>query len=215
MQEVLRRLTDAIVDGDDQAAGSLASEAIGSGVAVNEIIENAVAKAGEIIGQRFETGEAYLPELLLAADAMSAVMGVVRPLVSPGKADSRVQVVIGTIEGDIHDIGKNIVAMMLEGAGFKILDLGVDVSPKKFAEAASSAHARVVAISALISTTMVNMERVVTELKVQGIRDQTIVVVGGAPLNDEYAAKIGADLYARNAAEAVAKLREVTQREVA
>lgn len=216
MPDVLNRLTEAIVEGEDQAAGVLAREAVDSGVPITEIIENAVARAGEEVGRRFETGKAYLPELLLAGEAMAAVMEVVRPLVvRPGESDNRVPVVIGTVEGDIHDIGKNIVAMMLEGAGFKIIDLGCDVPAKKFAVQARFSNAKVIAMSALISTTMVNMERVVEELKELGIRDEVIVMVGGAPVTEEFTKKIGADLYARNAGESVSKLRAAMHREVA
>ncbi len=202
MTEVLSQLVDAIVKGEEDRAAPLTRQALDAGIQPDEIIQNGVAKGGEIIGAQFEQGEAFLPELFMAADAMKEAVDILRPLLVEGQAGSgAIPAIIGTVVGDIHDIGKNLVTTMLGGVGFMVTDLGVDVSPQKFVEAARDKNARLVALSALISTTMMGMRDVVKAFEEAGIRDQVKILVGGAPVTPTFAEDIGADLYAKYAAE--------------
>ena len=173
-----------------------------------EIVEKALRPAMEDIGEKFEKGEYSIAELILAAEAFKTVFNkFLRPRMRTERREVLGRVVIGTIEGDIHDIGKNIVAAVLEAAGFEVVDLGVDVAPEKFIEVAESSNANVIAISALLSTTMPNMKKVIRMLEERGIRDKYIVIVGGAPVTEEFAKSIGADLYGRDAYDGLSKLR--------
>jgi 5-methyltetrahydrofolate--homocysteine methyltransferase len=159
------------------------------------------------VGQLFEEGEYFVPEMLIAARAMQGGLLILKPFLAEGDVHSPGKVVIGTVKGDLHDIGKNLVAMMLEGSAFEIVDLGTDVSPEKFVEAVQTSGADIVAMSALLTTTMPNMTAVIEALKEAGLRDKVKIMVGGAPLTQDYASKIGADGYAADANQAVASAR--------
>jgi 5-methyltetrahydrofolate--homocysteine methyltransferase len=161
------------------------------------------------VGRRFERNEYFVPELLLAARAVKAALELIRPLLAAGGVEPVGRVAIGTVKGDLHDIGKNLVAAMLEGGGYEVIDLGVNVDPAKFVAAVKEKNARIVALSALLTTTMPAMKTTIDALKQAGIRDQVKVMVGGAPVSEAYAKEIGADGYSRSAAGAVAAAREL------
>ncbi|HEX16246.1 MAG TPA: cobalamin-binding protein, partial [Deltaproteobacteria bacterium] len=166
-------------------------------------LNEALIPAMEIVGREYEEGERYVPEMLISAEAMKAAMGVLRPRLVETGVRLKGKVVIGTVEGDLHDIGKNLVAMMLEGAGFEVIDLGVEVTAERFVQAVREHKPDVLGMSALLTTTMIHMPEVIEALKEAGLREEVKVIVGGAPVTQEYAEKIGADGYAPDAASAV------------
>ena len=176
-----------------------------------EIIEKSLRPAMEIIGEKFKEGEYFIAELVLAADIFKEIFNTyLKPRIAKrGKAKTLGKVIIGTIEGDIHDIGKSIVSVVFQSSGFEVIDLGVDVPAWKFVEEAEKRKADVIAISALLTTTMLNIEKVITILKEKGIRDKYIVIVGGAPLSEEFAKKIGADAYGKDPYDGLKKLKEL------
>ena len=165
--------------------------------------------AMDTVGQRFECNEIFVPELLISARAMKAALALIQPKLAASGAQSIGRVVIGTVKGDLHDIGKNLVASMLEGGGFEVIDLGVDVAPEKFVETVKEKGAQIVALSALLTTTMPAMKNTIEELKKAGMREGVKVLVGGAPLTQQFADDIGADGYSDNANGAVTKVREL------
>lgn len=185
-------------NGKLEQAVAVTQEAINEGISPTEIINQYMVKAMEEIGARFEAGKAFVPNLLLAARAMKGFLELLKPLMRDKNTATIGKVVIGTVKGDLHDIGKNLVASMFEGCGFEVINLGVDVSSTKFIEAAKEHHA-----SALLTTTMMYMEKVVQAVEAEGLRDQVKIMVGGAPVNNAFAQKIGADAYTSNANQAV------------
>ena len=205
----LNRLFDAIVDGDAEAARSITEQALQDKVDPLVLVNEHMATAMDEVGKRFERCDYFVPELLLSARAMKSALELVRPLLAASGAQPAGRVVIGTVKGDLHDIGKNLVASMLEGGGFEVLDLGVNVEPQKFVAAVQEKGANVVAMSALLTTTMNSMRATIEALKQAGVRDQVKVLIGGAPITDRFAAEIGADGFSENAVEAVAMTRKV------
>ena len=205
----LQALAEAVINGQMEEAGELTQAAIDEGVRPSEIINDGLIAGMSVVGERFKNNEFYVPEVLIAARAMQSAMAKVKPLLTEGEMQSRGKVVIGTVKGDLHDIGKNLVAMMFEGGGYDVIDLEVDVSPEQFVSAASDEGANVVALSALLTTTMPSMKDTVDALVEAGIRDQVKVIVGGAPVTASYAEEIGADGYAPDAASAVDKAAEL------
>jgi corrinoid protein of di/trimethylamine methyltransferase len=203
----LQRLHDAIVDGDAAVSAEVTREALAAGLGPLSIVQDTMVPAMDEVGRRFEAEEYFVPELLLSARAMKAAMALVRPLLAAAPAEPSGRVVIGTVKGDIHDIGKNLVAAMLEGAGFSIVDLGVDVAPQAFVEAVRSSRAALVCMSALLTVTMPSMKATIAALEEAGLRGEVKVLVGGAPVSAIYADEIGADGYGENAAAAVALAR--------
>ena len=202
-------LRNAVIDGDDTLARQLAEEASRAGLDARQLVERAMIPAMNEVGARFERNEYFVPELLLSARAMKAAFAVLAPALAAGPAASRGRIAIGTVRGDLHDIGKNLVATMLQGAGFDILDLGVDVAPERFVEAVCSDHVDVIAMSSLITTTMPGMAGAIGALDRACLRSAVKVIVGGAPVTAAYAARIGADGYSDNAAGAVALVRRL------
>jgi 5-methyltetrahydrofolate--homocysteine methyltransferase len=202
-------LYEAILNGDNKGSVSITREGLDAGVAPQALIDEAMIPAMAEVGRRFEEEEYFVPELLLAARAMKAALGILRPLLSESGAEPVGRVVVGTVQGDLHDIGKNLVAAMLEGAGFDIVDLGADVTPTQFVEAVRDSGAGLVGLSALLTVTMPSMKTTVEELEKAGLRDQVKVMVGGAPLSSDYAKEIGADAYADNASAAVRTARQL------
>jgi len=196
---VLEQLKEAIISGNRDQAKSLTQKALDEGVEARQVVVQAIAPAMEIVGEKFRANEFFVPELLIAQRAMKESL----KLMSGAAVDYIGTVVIGTVKGDLHDIGKNLVAAMLEGAGFKVVDLGVDVGPDQFAKAASENSANIVAMSALLTTTMGSMKETVAELDKAGLRGKTRVLIGGAPVTQSYADEIKADGYAPDAAAAV------------
>ncbi|MBC7348549.1 MAG: corrinoid protein [Candidatus Aminicenantes bacterium] len=211
--EHLKLLNQAIVQGRVEEAGPQAEKALASGLPPLEIIEKACLPAIEEVGRLWEGGEYFLPELIAGAEAMKAAMVILQAaLKSAGQTlQSTGRVVIGTVEGDIHDIGKNLVASMLRAASFEVIDLGADVKIEKFVETAVEEKADLIALSALLTTTMLNQKKVIELLTSRGLRDRFKVMVGGAPVTEKYALEIGADGYGESAVQAVAVARSLVQ----
>ena len=206
---IIEELYQAILTGDNKGAMAITQRGLDEGTDLQALIDGGMIPAMAEVGRRFEEEEYFVPELLLAARAMKAALGILRPLLSESGAEPVGRVVVGTVQGDLHDIGKNLVAAMLEGAGFDIVDLGADVSPTQFVEAVRDSGAGLVGLSALLTVTMPSMKTTVEELEKAGLRDQVKVMVGGAPLSSDYAKEIGADAYADNASAAVRTARQL------
>jgi len=205
----LKALHDAVVDGDAKSAKALTDQAIKAGVAPGDLLGKALIPAMDEVGRRFECNEYFVPELLISARAMKGSMELIRPLLAKGGIQPVGKVAIGTVKGDLHDIGKNLVAAMLEGGGFEIIDLGVDVSPEKFVAAVNDKGANIICLSALLTTTMPSMKDTLAALNTAGIRGKVKVMIGGAPITDAYAKEIGADGYSDNASSAVQLARRL------
>jgi 5-methyltetrahydrofolate--homocysteine methyltransferase len=205
----LQALADAVINGQKDEAEKLTREAIDEGVKPSKIINDGLIAGMGVVGEKFKNNEFYVPEVLIAARAMQSAMAHVKPLLTEGEMQSKGKVVIGTVKGDLHDIGKNLVAMMLEGGGYDVIDLEVDVSPDDFVSTASEQDANCIALSALLTTTMPSMKDTVDALVEAGLKDQVKVVIGGAPVTQSYADEIGADGYAPDAASAVDKVAEL------
>jgi 5-methyltetrahydrofolate--homocysteine methyltransferase len=202
-------LHDAIVTGNRDAAVELTREALEGSVDPQSLIDGAMIPAMGEVGRRFEEEEYFVPELLLSARAMKSALELISPLLSETGASSKGCIVIGTVKGDLHDIGKNLVSAMLEGAGFEVVDLGSDVSPEKFVAAVEEKGANLVGLSALLTVTMPSMKSTIEALEAAGLRDRVKVLVGGAPLSTEHAEAIRADAYADNATAAVRAAHEL------
>jgi len=196
-------IADAVREGDDREAVSLVKSAIDEGVPPIEILETGLVPGIQQLGDLFKDGEVFLPEVLIACRAMDRGVDELKPFLESSEMHKKGKVIIGTVEGDLHDIGKNIVRLMLECAGFDVVDLGVDVSPGKFVEAVKEHSPAIVAMSALLTITMTNMPEVLEALEEAGLRSQVRVMIGGAPITREYADQIGAEGFAEDCASAV------------
>ena len=205
---VLDELREAVIDGQAKLAVAKATQGLEQDIPAEVLLQDGLIAAMREVGRLFEENEIYVPEMLVAARAMNATVAVLEPRLIERAVQSSGTVAIGTVQGDLHDIGKNLVAMMLKGSGFEVVDLGTDVPPERFVEAIR-AGADVVAMSALLTTTMTSMQDVVEAITVAGLRDQVRIIVGGAPITAKYAAQIGADGYAPDASKAVRKVREL------
>ena len=203
MNETLKKLFDAILEGDQRAAAAHVQAAIDAGIDPGEILNDGMVAAMSEVGRLYEAGEFYVPEMLIAARAMQASMVLLKPKLIQSNVKSAGKVVIGTVKGDLHDIGKNLVALMLEGAGFEIVDLGSDVTPDKFVEAIRSEKRCLVALSALLTTTMPSMKIIIDAVIAAGLRQNVKIMVGGAPVTETFAQQVGADGYASDASKAV------------
>ena len=197
----LKALSDAIIKGDQNKSVEITRQALADGMAAKSVLDDGLIAGMDIVGARFKKNEIYIPEVLIAARAMKMAMEVLEPELVKAGVEPIGKLAIGTVQGDLHDIGKNLVAMMLKGAGFEVIDLGVDVGPEKFVEQAKAKGIQLIGMSALLTTTMPGMEKTVAALKGAGL--STKVIVGGAPVTQDYADKIGADGYAADAASAV------------
>ena len=202
MEVVLQGLYDAVLDGNRDAAKAYVEQGLAQGIEPGAVLEAMVSAMGEV-GRLFEEGEYFVPEMLIAARAMKTGMEILKPLLVDADIQPAGKIVAGTVKGDLHDIGKNLVCMMLEGAGFQVVDLGADVSPEAFVNAVREHQPDFIAMSALLTTTMLNMQTTIEALKEAGLRSQVKVLVGGAPITDAYAERIGADGYAADASRAV------------
>lgn len=211
----LNQLYEAILTGKMEQAVAITQEAIAAGTDPQEIINGYMIKGMEEIGRRFEAGQAFVPELLMAARAMKGALDLLKPLMLNDVSITIGKVVIGTVKGDLHDIGKNLVASMFEGCGFEVVNLGTDVSSDKFVEAVKTHKANILCMSALLTTTMTYMKSVIEALEEAGIRKDVKVMIGGAPITENFAREIGADGYSGNANSAVAKAKELSQQAVA
>jgi methylmalonyl-CoA mutase cobalamin-binding domain/chain len=203
-EQLQKELYDAVLTGNKPKAEELTKAALQANLGASELVKRCVIPAMEEVGRRFECNEYFVPELLIAQRAMKAAVALL------GTAGDRAgRVVIGTVQGDLHDIGKNLVAAMLQGCGFEVIDLEVDVPPERFVQAAKEKNGTIVAMSALLTTTMTMMKKVIEALEEAGIRDQTKVIIGGAPITQQYCDQIGADGYSDNANGAVALARKL------
>jgi 5-methyltetrahydrofolate--homocysteine methyltransferase len=205
----LDQLLLAVIDGNWKTAAAVTQEALDAGVPPLTIVTGYLVRAMDEVGRRFECEDYFVPEMLLSARAMKASMEIVRPLLVAAGTEPIGRVVIGTVKGDLHDIGKNLVASMLEGGGFEVIDLGADVSPQRFIDAANERHANLVALSALLTVTMPSMKTTIEAFRAAGIRDSVRIMVGGAPVTQQYADAIGADGYSDSAGSAVALARKL------
>jgi len=204
MNPIVQAIFTGVLEGNAELVRQKVPEALASGVAPATILNEGMIAAMAEVGRLFEAGEYFVPEMLIAARAMKTGTEILKPHLQEAQVRSAGKVVLGTVKGDLHDIGKNLVGMMLEGAGFEIHDLGTDVPPEKFVEAVRTTGANVVGMSALLTTTMPSMKSIIEGLTQAGLRHQVKVIVGGAPLTDAYARQIGADGYAPDASRAVA-----------
>ncbi len=205
----LNELKDSIVSGKLESAVENVKKALDAGVNPQTIINDYLTKGMEEIGFRFEEGKAFVPNLLMSARAMKGCLEILKPLLKDEKSATVRKVVIGTVKGDLHDIGKNLVASMFEGCGFEVVNLGIDISSNQFINAVKENKADILCLSALLTTTMSYMKEVIEALEKSGLRRQVKVMIGGAPLNDSFASQIGADAYTPNASAAVHKAKEL------
>jgi 5-methyltetrahydrofolate--homocysteine methyltransferase len=210
MIEIMNAIKNCVIDGKLSEIKGLVQNALDAKIDTKTIINDALIAAMDVVGKNFGVGKIFVPEMLVAALTMKSGLDIVKPRLAGGQIQSRGTVVMATVKGDLHDIGKNLVSMMLEGAGFKVLDLGVDLSVEKLIDQVKAIQPDILGLSALLTTTMPEMQKVIGELKTQGLRDKVKVLVGGAPLDRAFAEKIGADGYGANAAEAVEMARRFT-----
>jgi 5-methyltetrahydrofolate--homocysteine methyltransferase len=204
-----RNIYDAILNGNAKQAYAATQAALAAGAEPMTLIQDSMVPAMDAVGKLFECEEYFVPELLLAGRAMKTSMELLKPLLSAAGQKMAVRVIIGTVKGDLHDIGKNIVASMMEGSGFEVIDLGTDVTPEKFVNAVRESNPHVVCLSALLTVTMPAMKSTIDALETAGIRAQVKVLVGGAPVTSQYAREIGADGYSDNASGAVSLVKEL------
>jgi len=203
----LDKVSESLQRGDAEKVEELVKQALEENLLPKDILENGLIKGMDIIGAKFKKNEVYVPEVLIAARAMHAGMSILRPKLAETGVKNIGKVAIGTVKGDLHDIGKNLVKMMLEGAGFEVIDLGIDVSVDKFVEAVKVHQPNIIGMSALLTTTMINMADVIKALEAAGLRDKVKIMIGGAPITQNYADQIGADGYSPDAASAVDKAK--------
>lgn len=209
MDETLKAVYDGVVEGDNASVQQNVAQLLDAGTSASSILNDALIPAMAEVGRLFEEGEYFIPEMLISARAMKSAMALLKPHLQQSDVKFTGKVVIGTVKGDLHDIGKNLVGLMLEGAGFQVKDLGSDVPPEKYVEAVNETGADIVAMSALLTTTMVQMKATIAALEAAGVRDRVKVMVGGAPVTDNFARQIGADGYAPDASRAVAVAKEL------
>ncbi len=205
----LKTLIEAVIKGDINTAVAETHKALDAGTNINEIINQGLIAGMDDVGEKFSKGQFFVPQMLRAAKTMQECMKLLQPLMKEGEVTSKGKVLIGTVKGDLHDIGKNLVSMMMEGAGFAITDLGVDVAPDKFVQKVQEVEPDIVAMSALLSTTMPSMPLTIEALNKAGIRDKVKVMIGGAPVTEKYAREIKADAYASDAGAAVNKAKQL------
>ncbi|OGV63221.1 MAG: methyltransferase [Lentisphaerae bacterium RIFOXYB12_FULL_65_16] len=211
-QEILNQLAENLIKGKAPQVKELTQKAIDAKIPPGDILDKGLVAGMSVIGERFKRNEVYVPEVLIAARAMNAGMSLLKPLLVAAGVKAKGIVCCGTVKGDLHDIGKNLVCMMLEGAGYKVVDLGVNVDPEKFVAAVKDNKADAIGMSALLTTTMTSMKTTVDAFKEAGIRNSCKIMVGGAPLTQNFSDEIGADGYAADAASAVDKLTELLKK---
>ncbi len=206
---VKEELREAIIKGKRDAVGPLIQKALSEGLNPEEIMDKMMIPAMDVVGDRFSRNEIFLPEMMISARAMNTGLEILRPMLVAEGVSSKGKVVIGSVKGDIHDVGKNIVSMVLQGAGYEVIDLGIDTPPEKFVDAIKQHQPRFVLMSALLTLTMSMMEETIKTLKQAGLREKVKVGVGGAPLTQNFADRIGADFYGKDARAAVIKCNEL------
>ena len=203
MSDTLQQIAEKLYDGSAPEVAALVQQALDEGKGPGEVLTGGLVVGMDAVGRDFKAGELFVPEVLIAARAMHAGMDILKPLLAESDVPSAGKYIVGTVKGDLHDIGKNLVRMMIEGGGFEVVDLGVDVSPEGFVAAVRENEPDILGMSALLTTTMTNMKGVIEALEEAGLRDSVKVMIGGAPVTDAYAQEIGADGYAPDAATAV------------
>ena len=203
MSELLGKMAESLIAGKVDEVTDLTRQALDANVSSKDILEKGLLAGMEVVGKRFKANEMFIPEVLRCAKCMHGAMEILRPLLAETGVETAGTFVIGTVKGDLHDIGKNLVGMMFEGAGFKVIDLGIDLDPAAFVEAIKEHNANLFGMSALLTTTMPKMGETINAIKEAGLRDQVKIMIGGAPVTSEFAKEIGADAYASNAASAV------------
>lgn len=209
--DLLKEIGAKVIEGDRDAVKGYVQKAVNEKMEIKNILNEGLIPAMDVVGERYESGEIYIPEMLMAADAMYEGLHIIRPFFAESGIEPQAKAVFGTVEGDMHDIGKSLVAMMMEGAGFEIIDLGTDVPCEQFVKTAREEGAELVCMSALLTTTMLAMKDTIEALREAGLRDKVKVLIGGAPVTEDYANEIEADGYAPDAASAVKKARELSQ----
>ena len=207
---VVQQISESLQRGEDKKVAELTRQALDAGLTAGQILNDGLLAGMDVVSARFGANEIFLPEVLLSARAMNAGMDLIKPLLIAGEVRSLGKVVIGTMRGDLHDIGKNLVGVMLKGAGFEVIDLGANVAPERFVETAEAEGAQVVGLSALLTTTMTGMKDVVSLVKDKGLDGRVKVIVGGAPLSQAFADEIGADGYGYDASNAVTLVKRLT-----
>ena len=203
MTDILETIKKMVVDGKFKDIEQEVQQAIDAGTDLNRLINDALISAMDIVGKRFADNQIYVPEMLVSATTMKRGLDIIKPLLQSAETVNRGTIVMGTVKGDLHDIGKNLVTMMMEGAGFKVIDLGVDVKIENLVETLKKEQADILGLSALLTTTMPEMQNVIEVLEKEGLRNHVKVIVGGAPIDQKFAVKIGADGYGKDAVEAV------------
>ena len=209
MSELLGKMAESLIAGKIDEVVNLTKEALDEGASPADILDQGLLAGMDVVGQRFKAEEMFIPEVLRCAKCMHGAMEILRPLLAETGSESIGTLIIGTVKGDLHDIGKNLVSMMFEGAGFNVVDLGIDKEPQAFVDAIKEHDAKLIGMSALLTTTMPKMGETINAIKEAGIRDQVKILVGGAPVTAAFAEEIGADGYASNAASAVDKGKEL------
>jgi 5-methyltetrahydrofolate--homocysteine methyltransferase len=210
MMELLQKISEELQKGNYQDVPRLVQEALNAKIAPSKILSDGLVAGMDIVGDKFRRDEFFMPEVLISAKAMQSGMNVLRPKLIESGAKLAGKIVLGTVKGDLHDIGKNLVGMLMDGAGFQVIDLGIDIASEKFVEAVKSQKPNLLGLSALLTTTMPKMKEVVESLVEAGIRGSVKVMIGGAPVTEKFAKDVGADGYAPDAASAVEKARELT-----
>ena len=212
MEKLLKNLSSKIIDMDPDDAAELTEQAVEEGIETEKILKTACIPAMEKVGEEYESGERHVPGMLLSAEAMKNSMKIIRPLLAESGIEPEAKIVIGTVEGDLHDIGQNLVAMMLEGAGFEVNNLGTETTADQFIDAIEEDGADVLGMSALFTTTRSHMPEVIEALEEKGLKEETKVIIGGAPVTDEFAERIGADRYAPDAVSATRLVKELLKK---
>jgi 5-methyltetrahydrofolate--homocysteine methyltransferase len=201
--KIFEEIAGDVVKGDSASVANLTNKALSQDISAGEVLNKGLVAGMSVVSEKFKNNEIFIPEVLISARAMNSGLEILKPLLAEFKVESKGKVVIGTVKGDLHDIGKNIVAMLLQGAGFDVIDLGADVSKEKFVEFAKKEKADILGMSALLTTTMLYMKETIDALQEAGLRQNVKVIIGGAPVTDSYASQIQADGYAPDAASAV------------
>jgi len=207
--DIIKSISENLISGNDRAVAAATQNALDADIPAEKILNEGLISGMNTVGDKFRDHEIFLPDVLMAARAMYAGMELLKPILVQSGITSRGKVVIGTIQGDLHDIGKNLVGIMLKGAGYEVIDLGHDVLPEKFVEAAKETGATIIGMSALLTTTMANMKAVIDILKKENLQGKIKTIIGGAPISEHYAAEIGADRYSFDAGNAVDTVNEL------
>lgn len=206
-ETIIKKLTDAVIIGDSAVAEQTAKDALAAGISAYDAIMNGLAEGMKTVGDKYEKKEYFLPDMLISADAMYAGLNILTPHIPKSESKSKGKIVLGVVEGDIHDIGKNIVKIMLTAAGYEVVDLGRDVPTADFIEKAKSEGAQVIAMSTLLTPTLMSMKTVEDKLKEEGMKDKVKTVIGGGATSEDWKSKIGSDAYGKDASEAVDKVK--------